>query len=115
MDQAAEVTAALMATLSPDREQRRNAEAFLSKLETQPGFAVLLLQLVSAHLLLRARTAPINIHTLQVQQHASGTSAESTLVRAASAVFFKVGPRPPPRVSKVQTPCLSLLASSIII
>ncbi|KAJ8609040.1 hypothetical protein CTAYLR_008710 [Chrysophaeum taylorii] len=64
-----EICGALMATLSPEREQRRNAEAYLSKLQTQQGFAVLLLQLV--------------------QQHSATATAESAVVRTAAAIYFK--------------------------
>lgn len=67
---ADEVCRALMATLSPDREQRRQAEAFLSHTETTPGFAVLLLQLVRQH------------------SRVEGNN-ESKLIRASGAVYFK--------------------------
>lgn len=83
--QTSEVFAALIATLSPDREQRRQAEDFLAKVESQPGFAVMLLQLVGCFG--NARTEA----NAQVRQHAASTTPESRVARTSAAVYLKVG------------------------
>lgn len=68
-----EIAAALRATVSSSLTQRRSAEAFLKRCRGEPGFAVLLLQLVQQH---SALSIP------------SGNT-QSAIIRSSAAILFK--------------------------
>lgn len=56
-------------TISPDRAQRVQAEQFLSSVENQPGFPVLIMDLIA--------------------QSAQSQAAEDVAITQAASVFFK--------------------------
>ena len=69
---ANEVRAALLTTLSPDKATRLPAEQYLTRCEQQPGFTVMLLEMVA-----------------QIVQKGAGATPEDSSCVQVAGVYFK--------------------------